>query len=187
MDRKSCWKIKKENIQRYNKTAKTYDLQYREEQTRKYRAAFKTLNTLKDLCILDVGSGTGLLEKTAGSKARIIGVDCSKNMLKRAKRRCGNQQVLLCADADHLPFVEQTFDKIFSFTLLQNMPDPEKTVEEMYRVAKVDSEIVMSVTKKVLTRESFLHLLDGKNLAVAKFVDDAELKDYVLVCRRYGE
>ena len=177
------WRLKKENMQYYNKTSKTYDLLHREEQTRKYKAVLRAFYTLKDHWILDVGSGTGLLVEVADPGSYIIGVDCSKSMLRQAKRKYGNRQDFLCVDADHLPFDERTFDTIFSFTLLQNMPDPEKTIVEMRRVAKEGSEIVLSATKKAFTEASFLCLLNEKKLVMSKFIDDEELKDYVLVCK----
>ena len=103
-------------------------------------------------------------------------------MLKLAKRKQGNP-ALVYADADHLPFKGQTFNRIFSFTLLQNMPDPKRTVAEMKRVAKGGCEIAVSVTKKAFTKETFLGLMSGPGLATGKFLDDEELKDYLIICR----
>ena len=179
------WKIKKENIERYDRTARIYNNQYRDEQIRKFKATLEIISNLKNDYVLDLGSGTGLLMKVTDSIDNIIHIDFSKNMLKQAKRRRRDKQVLVCADADHLPFIEQTFDKIFSFTMIQNIPDPKQTILEMLRVAKKSSEIILSTTKKAFTKDSFLNLVDVKDLIVIKFIDDKELKDYILFCKPF--
>jgi len=181
----SCWKIKKRSVQHYNLTADTYNRRYREEQKRKYRAALEALDAPKGDYILDLGCGTGLfIEEAVELEGYIIGVDCSKNMIKKAKHEHGDRRVsLLCADADHLPFVEGAFDKVFSFTLLQNMPSPERTVVEICRVARRGSEVVLSATKKGFTGSSFLRLLNEERLTVVELIDGEESKDYIAICR----
>ena len=59
------------------------------------------------------------------------------------------KEVFLCADADNLPFLDRSFDQIFTFTLLQNMPNPSKTLKEICRVANTGSQVIITVTKKV--------------------------------------
>ena len=171
----------------YDETAEVYDFQYRKEQTEKYREALKAVSILRIGYILDLGCGSGLFIKEAADLGgRIVCVDFSKNMIRKAKAKidCAGQSAFVCADADHLPFKEKAFDHIFSFTLLQNMPAPEKTVAEICRVAKVGSEMTLSVTKKAFTNSSFLRLLNEGGLAIVKFVDKEELKDYIAVCKK---
>ena len=186
MNHNGCWKIKKGNILFYNEIAEKYDLQYRKEQMKKYKAGLKTLCPLKESWMLDIGSGTGLLVEFIATDSNLISVDCSKNMIKQAKHKYGNKQDFVCADADNLPFRKQTFNNVFSFTLLQNMPNPEKTIVEMLRIAKQGSEIVLSVTKKAFNKMSFLDLFNGKKVGMVKLLDDKELKDYILVSKCYG-
>ena len=55
------------------------------------------------------------------------------NFLLKAKeqaRAFGNVFVLQ-ADADHLPFRDAFFDFVFAFTVLQNMPKPSETLNEL--------------------------------------------------------
>ena len=52
------------------------------------------------------------------------------------------------ADADHLPFKEEFFDVVFAFTVLQNMPKPSETLDELKRVAKVGGRVVVTGLKK---------------------------------------
>ena len=188
MSRKNRWKTKKEDAQHYDRVAAIYDVQYREEQERKYRAALDATRVSKCGYILDLGCGTGLFDEEAAKLGDfVIGVDHSAKMLKKAKQKHNDQRTFfLCADADKLPFAEETFDRTFSFTMLQNIPYPEKTVTEICRVSKKGSEVVLSVPKKTFTRSSFLHILDGTGLSLAKFIDEEELKDYIAVCKNMG-
>jgi len=172
-------------MQHYDRVATVYDVQYREEQKRKYRAALDAARVSERGYILDLGCGTGLFAEEAAELGDfVIGVDHSAKMLKKAKQRHNGRRIFfLRVDADNLPFAEGTFDKIFSFTMLQNMPYPEKTVAEICRVSKKDSEVVLSVPKKAFTHSSFSHILDGTGLALTKFIDGEELKDYIAVLK----
>ena len=185
MDHKDCWKMKKEDIRHYDRVAAVYDVQYREEQEVKYSAALDAARFSKRGCILDLGCGTGLFdEEVAKLGDFVIGVDHSAQMLKKAKQRHNDQRIFfLCADADNLPFAGETFEKTFSFTVLQNMPYPEKTVAEICRVSKRGSEVVLSVPKKAFTRSSFSRILTETGLSFVEFVDEEEFKDYIAVCK----
>jgi len=174
-------------MQYYNTTAKIYDRLYQEEQKRKYKVALRTIynqnTTLDNRLVLDVGCGTGLLEDVDYFDGDLICIDLSKNMLKEAKHKFGNKLDLLCVDADYLPFREQIFDFVLSFTLLQNMPEPEKTIIEIRRIAKEGAMIVFSSIKKIFSKEFLLFLCTEKKISVINCIDDKELKDYVVVCK----
>ena len=79
--------------------------------------------------VLDVGCGTGLFIKmVAGNVRYVVGVDSSKEMIKKTNSlKIENVDVILC-DADYLPFRGKTFDTAVAFTLLQNIVDPSITI-----------------------------------------------------------
>ena len=169
-------------MQHYNEIAVVYDDQYSEEQKRKYKIALQKIRLLNDDCILDLGSGTGLFE-AMGLECCVVGVDISTSMLMKATQRHGGGKIsFLQADASNLPFAEGVFDKIFSFTVLQNVPDLEKTVVEMRYVARKGSKVVLSVLKKGFARASFLRILRRSGLSLVEFIDEETLKDYIAVC-----
>lgn len=177
--------MKKEDMQHYDSAAAVYDVQYLEEQEGKYRAALDATRVSERGYILDLGCGTGLFaEEVAELGDFVIGVDHSAKMLKKAKQKHNGRLIFfLCADADNLPFAEGIFDKVFSFTMLQNMPYPEKTVAEICRASKKGSEVVLSVPKKAFTRSSFSRILDVTGLSLVEFIDEEELKDYIAICK----
>lgn len=176
--------MKKKDMQHYDKIVAVYDDQYREEQERKYKVALNSVNILKSDCLLDLGCGTGLFAEVAKLGGHVVAIDHSKNMIKEAKQKYNNEQIsFLCADVDNMPFVEGTFDTIFSFTVLQNAPDPKKTVLSICPVSKSGSKVVLSVPKKAFTHSSFLHILAETRLSIVEFIDEGELKDYIAICR----
>jgi len=161
-----------------------YDVRYAEEQTAKYEAALKSLKIQRDNSVLDVGCGTGLLFNHIATKTKtIIAVDASRKILLYAKSRAQSfpNIHLLQADADYLPLKDNIFDNIFAVTVVQNMPNPEKTLNEIKRVAKPDAVLVISALKRKFSLENFETLLLKLNLSVVEMKNE-NLKCYIAVC-----
>jgi malonyl-CoA O-methyltransferase len=179
------WKQKRSNKQHYNLQAAIYDLQYVEEQDKKIETMLKSMDfSSKDL-VLDLGCGTGFLFNHITKKSDfIVGVDVSQKALVHAKKRAKTiyNVELVCADADNTPFVDGLFDKVFSVTVLQNMPEPKKTIQEMKRTSKAKAVFAVSGLKKMFSAGSFAKLLENAQLKVVAFKDDEQLKGYVAVC-----
>src|SRR5215207_6286335 len=98
--------------------------------------------------ILDLGIGTGVsLDYYPGDRGRIIGVDLSGGMLRKAREKIRErglrQAVVFQADALHLPFADDTFDHIFMSHVISVVSDPIRLVREAQRVAKQDARIVI--------------------------------------------
>ena len=150
------FRYKKEVMRKYNITSRNYDELYGEEQKSKYKLAFMRIKHLKGI-ILDAGCGTALLYKFLNRKALgklklYVGIDLSDGMLWRAKGKVSRETIpaeLIRADADFLPFRDKVFDAIFAFTLLQNMPEPNVTCRELFRVIKDYGMVVVSIPRNV--------------------------------------
>jgi ubiquinone/menaquinone biosynthesis C-methylase UbiE len=87
----------------------------------------------------------------------------------------------LQADADHLPFREAFFDAVFAFTLLQNMPEPSETLNQLKLVVKLGGRVVVTGLKKAFSLNTFMDVLEGADLWIVSFVDEEDLKCYVAV------
>jgi len=132
---------KRELRRRYDLTASIYDRRYRDIQEKKYETILPHLSGART--VVDVGCGTGmLLSKLKGARL-VVGVDVSLKMLRIAKKRAG-PSLLLLADADRLPFKDESFDAAVSVTLLQNMPNPAETVRELARVVKPGGKVILT-------------------------------------------
>jgi ubiquinone/menaquinone biosynthesis C-methylase UbiE len=182
----NTWRQKRSVMRRYNLTAEMYDARYCEEQEAKYKAALDGLS-LDAGVFLDVGCGSGLFCSHIGDKgSMVVGVDVSRNLLLLAKERSKvySNTCLVQADADHLPFKPTVFSHVFAFTVLQNMPNPTKTLEEFKLVAKRDARIVATGLKAAIPLEVFGGFLEKAGLQVVSIRDDDALRCYVVVSIR---
>jgi ubiquinone/menaquinone biosynthesis C-methylase UbiE len=182
----SEWKKKRSLMHRYDLTAHIYDMQYAEEQTAKIEAALESLKIGKHSLVLDAGCGTGLLFGYVADKAETtLGLDISEKILLQAKKRAKNSQNihLILADADNMPLRENMFSHVFGITLIQNTPNPAKTLSEIKRVTKEDATIVVTGMKKAFTLEKFKELLQDADFGIVALKDES-LKCYVAVCTK---
>jgi phosphatidylethanolamine/phosphatidyl-N-methylethanolamine N-methyltransferase len=98
--------------------------------------------------ILEVGVGTGLSLPDYARSNRLIGVDLSVPMLRKAQertvtQRLGNVEGLAVMDAQHLGFKDAAFDVVVAQYVITTVPDPEATLDEFVRVIKPGGEIVL--------------------------------------------
>ena len=98
------------------------------------------LNVQKSDRIIDVGSGTGDLINLILKKITvntIYSVDLNEQMLNYAKQKYKNKNIkFIKANAEKLPFKDNTFDKYIIAFCLRNVTDINKALLESYRVLK---------------------------------------------------
>jgi len=179
----SCWRDKRRVMKRYDLTAEMYEERYAQEQKAKYWAALDKLDAA-DCIALDVGCGSGLFFSLAAANAKVlVGVDFSRKLLLKAKEQAHAFQnvLLLQADADHLPLGEALFDAVFAFTVLQNMPKPLETLNQLKLVAKSGGMVVVTGLKKVFSLDEFMDILENSGLNIVSFIDNEDLNCYVAV------
>ncbi len=177
------WKDKRKIMQSYDITSEMYDERYAEEQQRKYKKALANVK-VADKMVLDVGCGSGLFfNKSADETGMSVGIDISHKLLLKAKERINAFQnaFIIQADADHLPFRDGFFGAVFSFTVLQNMPNLSETLSELKRVTKKHGRLVVTGLKKAFPLEKFLDVLDDSGFKVITFVDEDAINCYIAV------
>lgn len=96
--------------------------------------------------ILDVGCGTGVFTFDILSRGpRVIGVDISRPMLRRAAQKAkGYPFQIVAGDMMFLPFAGECFDRVFSMTALDFIEDGRAAVRELFRVTKKRGTIVVT-------------------------------------------
>lgn len=162
--------------------ADSYDLLYREEQEEKCEAALSLLELDVDDRVLDVGCGTGLLiQAIAASIAQAVGIDFSVKMLEHAKRRCEDlfNVSLIRADADHLPMRQDVFDKAFAVTLIQNMPNPGRTIRELVKALVPCSRLVITAPRKAYRVDELKPLVEAHGPVLVEIMESDRLKDLI--------
>ncbi|MBN2420016.1 MAG: class I SAM-dependent methyltransferase [Deltaproteobacteria bacterium] len=97
----------------------------------------KTLKPFKHESVLDIGCGSGnhlLLAARLGMD--ITGIDASPYMISLAKNRLGNRCELKKANAEDIPYEDNTFDLAFFINTLEYLDDPLSALKEAGRVTK---------------------------------------------------
>ena len=98
--------------------------------------------------ILEVGVGTGLSLPDYAGANRLVGVDLSEPMLRKAKLRVderglGHVEGLAVMDAQQLGFADAAFDVVVAQFVITTVPDAEATLNEFARVTRPGGEIVL--------------------------------------------
>jgi len=98
--------------------------------------------------ILEVGVGTGLSLPDYARANRVIGIDISEPMLRKAKARVAAEGLahvhgLAVMDAERLAFPDSAFDVVVAQYVITAVPHPEATLDEFARVVKPGGEIVL--------------------------------------------
>lgn len=91
--------------------------------------------------LLDVGAGTGRLERALGEAGRqgdfIVAIEPSKLMIEQALAHAENKGAQwVRAWATPLPFPQGAFDVVASLEVLEFTPSPRRTLEELIRVLR---------------------------------------------------
>jgi phosphatidylethanolamine/phosphatidyl-N-methylethanolamine N-methyltransferase len=99
--------------------------------------------------ILDVGVGTGISLAAYSPRNRIVGVDYSEPMLRKAQERVREQRLahvdmLAVMDGQFLAFPDACFDVVVAQFVITAVPDPERTLDEFVRVTKPGGEIILA-------------------------------------------
>ena len=98
--------------------------------------------------ILDIGIGTGISLTKYSGKARVVGVDYSEPMLRKAQERVREHKLmhveaLAVMDGTRLGFPDGAFDAVLAQYVITTVPDPEGSLDEFARVTRPGGEIVL--------------------------------------------
>ncbi|MCF8477377.1 MAG: class I SAM-dependent methyltransferase [Pseudolabrys sp.] len=98
--------------------------------------------------ILEVGVGTGISLPDYASVNRIVGIDLSEPMLRKAQDRVAdsgltNIDALSVMDAERMALPDESFDVVVAQFVITAVPNPEATLDEFVRVTKPGGEIIL--------------------------------------------
>jgi ubiquinone/menaquinone biosynthesis C-methylase UbiE len=101
-----------------------------------------------DLTLADIGCGTGSLTFELARFARkVIGVDLSNEMLRRARAVAKEREVhnveFRQGDALKLPLDSRCVDAAFCVMVLHFLPDPQRAIEGLCRVTRPGGSVIL--------------------------------------------
>lgn len=98
--------------------------------------------------ILEVGVGTGISLPDYARVNRLVGIDLSEPMLRKAHQRVieqklSNIEALAVMDATRMALPDKSFDVVVAQYVITAVPNPEATLDEFARVLRPGGEIVL--------------------------------------------
>ena len=99
-------------------------------------------------CVLDVGSGTGVLvpflTRAIGNEGTIIELDISARMLAEAKAKgFDNNTHYVQADIASIPTLQEVFDLVICYNVFPHFGNKLKALKEIVRVIKVNGRLAI--------------------------------------------
>lgn len=99
-----------------------------------------------DWLVLDIATGAGHVTKhMAPHVGQVVATDLTKEMLKVAKDHISQHALnvnYVVADAENLPFLDETFDLVACRIAAHHFPNPEQFIYEVARVLKPDGQFL---------------------------------------------
>ncbi len=141
--------------------------------------------------VLDVGCGEGVLVHRWAQRLgdrRVVGIDLEEESIQAgwAERQAPNLEYRVM-EAANLPFAANEFDLASAIEVLEHVPDPEHTLEEMARCA--ERHLLVSVPREPLWR--MLNMARGAYWSklgnTPGHLNHWSRQSFVALLARYGE
>jgi ubiquinone/menaquinone biosynthesis C-methylase UbiE len=133
-------------IKKYNRFSRVYDLLERPMEKYLFSSLRKRTLALAKGEVLEVGIGTGKNIPFYPDSIKVTGIDFSRGMLERAKRKIENLSLknvtLQEMNVEKINFPDESFDTVVSTFVFCTVPDPIKGLHEVHRVLKQGGKTV---------------------------------------------
>lgn len=122
--------------------------------------------------VLDVGIGTGKNINYYNNEAEVTGIDFSKKMLEKAKRKLkksGRKNISLkLMDVENLKFRDNSFDYVITSSVFCSVPNPIEGLKEIKRVLKPNGKLIM--VEHVLSKNKIIAFFENLFNPMVKFL-----------------
>ncbi|MFW6233107.1 MAG: arsenite methyltransferase [Nanoarchaeota archaeon] len=149
-------------------------------------------NIKKGDIVIDLGCGAGfdsfLASEKVGEKGRVIGIDMTEKMIKKAKTNSQKNKIknteFKLGDIEELPIKNEYADKIISNCVINLAENKDRVFKEAYRVLKKGGKMYVSdiVLLEPLTNEQ----KNDKSLLVGCVAGALLKKDYLRKIKNAG-
>lgn len=106
------------------------------------RKRVAALANAKGGSLLEVGVGTGMSLRHYGPSVRVTGIDASRAMLEKARKKVKADgythiDALAEMDARAMNFADDSFDHVVALHIMSVVPEPDRVLAELARVCKL--------------------------------------------------
>ena len=136
--------------------------------------------------LLEVGCGTGHWSRYFSSRGfEVTGVDISERMIAAAQRKNIAGGTFEVADAERLPFADETFDVAGAITTLEFVGDSARAVAEMARcVKKMGGTLIVGALNSLSAYNQSRKRRIASMYASARLLSPGDLRDLL---KPFGE
>ena len=164
---------------------------------------------VKDKYVLDIACGSGYGSKIiaeAGAK-KVVAVDVDKETIDFAKKNYFNENIkYITGNAEEIKQDSNLFDVITSFETIEHLQNPDKFLNELARVIKIDGIAIISTPNKNVSHEknpfhfkefsrnefkeiikkcfNYCHIIEQDNGIVSYIAGGAEQQDKIILNSR---
>lgn len=146
----------------------------------------ETLSFLSnDARILEIGAGTGLNFRFYPQDCCGMASEISLKMLELANDKIESKSIsLIQADAEILPFADNSFDSAFATLVFCSIPEPKNAFGELRRVVKPNGKIVL--LEHVRPKGLLGYLFDFLNIFTVWLIEDHFNRQTVKIAEKEG-
>ncbi len=132
----------------FDSWSKTYDLSPIRFWMRHFQIpALREIQFRPGMKVLDLSCGTGELLQTlfrkSKGKVKLYGLDISKEMIEKARKKLPSNVTLVQGDVHSLPFDSGEFDYVLCTEAFHHYYSQQKAITEMKRVLKDNGKIIL--------------------------------------------
>lgn len=131
----------------YDVISPAYDLLFDRIFHRGRVAAVSRMRIAPGQRVLEIGIGTGLNLPLYPSHCHLVGIDLSRQMLRKAQEKVEElglaNVTLIVMDGTRLTFADDAFDHVLATYVISAVPDPVQVLREARRVCRPGGAIVM--------------------------------------------
>lgn len=141
-------------------------------------------NKNQTINILNIWSRTGsaipYLKKTY-PKSNIFNLEVSQKMIELTQKKFPNENFLI-TDLTNIQFDDNYFDAILSLETLEHTPNPQKLINEFYRILKPNCKLVMSLPPKTaeIPLRIYETFFENHGEGPHRFMPSKEVKEILL-------
>jgi len=120
--------------------------------------------------VLDIGAGGGMyaLDYLPSHSKEVYGIEINSKTISYLHKHRKTNTLFIRADAQDLPFGDRVFDTVLCTDVIEHLKNDKKAVNEMHRVLKSGSTLILSVPYPPAPYPDRFHIKEGYTIKEIK-------------------